>query len=122
MAVYPVWNCCLILAMTAISGTRDAVAVVDRPNVFTRNMMNGDDERRVAQAARSKPLPLPRDPEIAVREEFELARAQGTTAAYDLFIRRHGNHPLAAQARRERARLGSSVSVSICMWGTTHKG
>lgn len=50
-------------------------------------------------------LPLPRDPDIAVREELDAARRAGTRAAYDLFLSRHGDHPLAATARRERARL-----------------
>ena len=48
-------------------------------------------------------LPPPRDPDIAVREELDAARRSGTLAAYDLFLARHGDHPLAAAARRERA-------------------
>jgi hypothetical protein len=54
---------------------------------------------------RSTDLPRPRDPDIAVQEELDAARKQGTVAAYDLFIERHGDHRLAVVARRERARL-----------------
>lgn len=54
---------------------------------------------------RSTDLPLPRDGDAAVREELEAARREGTIAAYDLFIARHGDHPLAESARRERAAL-----------------
>jgi hypothetical protein len=54
---------------------------------------------------RSTELPRPRDPDIAVQEELDAARRARTVAAYDLFIARHGDHPLAAIARRERAEL-----------------
>ena len=56
-------------------------------------------------ATRSTELPLPRDPDIAVQEELDTARRAGTMAAYDLFLARNGDHPLAETARRERARL-----------------
>ena len=46
-----------------------------------------------------------RDGNIAIREELEAARKAGTAAAYDLFIARHPDHPLAELARRERERL-----------------
>lgn len=55
--------------------------------------------------ARSTELPLPRDGDVAVREELDAARRAGTVQAYDLFIARHGGHPLARVARRERAAL-----------------
>jgi hypothetical protein len=54
---------------------------------------------------RSTELPRPRDGNVAVREELDAARRAGTLAAYDLFLARHGDHPLAAAARRERARI-----------------
>jgi len=54
---------------------------------------------------RSTELPLPRNGDIAVQEELDAARRAGTVAAYDLFIARNRRHPLAAVARRERARL-----------------
>jgi len=50
-------------------------------------------------------LPRPRDPAIAVQEELDAARRAGTVAAYDLFLARHGDHQMAAVARRERTEL-----------------
>lgn len=50
-------------------------------------------------------VPLPRDGNIAIREELDAARRAGTFEAYDLFIARHPDHPLADEARRERDRL-----------------
>lgn len=78
--------------------------------------MGGDNPERMVMAAadekpiapdRDNPLPPPRDPDVAVREEYDLAVAAGTIAALDLFIRRHGDHPLADLARRERDRLAA---------------
>jgi hypothetical protein len=46
-----------------------------------------------------------RDPEIAVAEEFALARKTATVEAYDLFIARHPKHRLADIARAERRHL-----------------
>lgn len=46
-----------------------------------------------------------RDGNIAIREELDSARRAGTIAAYDLFIARHPQHPLAEEARAERAKL-----------------
>jgi hypothetical protein len=54
---------------------------------------------------RSTDLPRPRDGNIAVQEELDAARKAGTIAAYDLFLARNPDHPLAEAARRERARL-----------------
>ena len=57
---------------------------------------------------RSTELPLPHDGDIAVRAELEAARRAGTLAAYDLFLRRQGKHPLAEAARRERAAIAAA--------------
>ena len=73
---------------------------------------------------RSTELPRPRDGNVAVQEELDAARRAGTLAAYDLFLARHRDHPLAAAARRERARIaaagateaGSSLHVGTS-WG-----
>ena len=54
---------------------------------------------------RSTELPRPLDPDVAVRQELAVARRTNTLAAYDLFIARHPDHPLAAVARREREAL-----------------
>jgi hypothetical protein len=60
--------------------------------------------------ARSPELPLPRDGDVAVREELDAARRAGTVQAYDLFIARHRDHPLARVGRRERAALADPPS------------
>lgn len=52
--------------------------------------------------ARSRPA---LDGDIAIREELCAARVKATKAAYDLFIARHPDHPLAVIARSERADL-----------------
>jgi hypothetical protein len=43
--------------------------------------------------------------DLAVQEELAQARKTGTVAAYELFLARHANHPLAPVARAERDRL-----------------
>lgn len=56
---------------------------------------------------RSTDQPRPRDGNVAIREELDAARRAGTLAAYDLFLGRHPDHPLAATARRERADIAA---------------
>jgi hypothetical protein len=68
----------------------------------------GDDVK--SPATRSTDLRPARDPDIAVQEELDAARRAGTVAAYDLFLARQGDHPLAQVARRERARLGAPTA------------
>ena len=63
------------------------------------------DPPKFAQAQHSEPLPRPRDPDIAVKEEFDAARALATIEAWDLFLARHGNHRLAAEARKELEKI-----------------
>ncbi len=46
-----------------------------------------------------------RDGNVAIEEELAAARKAATVEAYDLFIARHPDHPLARIAREERQRL-----------------
>jgi hypothetical protein len=46
-----------------------------------------------------------RDGDIAIQEELDAARRAATIEAYDLFIARHPDHPLAGVASGERQRL-----------------
>ena len=46
-----------------------------------------------------------RDGNIAIQEELDAARKAATVEAYDLFLARHPDHPLAKVAREERQRL-----------------
>lgn len=63
---------------------------------------NADDS---GKAARAPSMPMARDPAVAVAEEYEAARRKGTREALELFIARHGDDPLAEQARTELKRL-----------------
>jgi hypothetical protein len=54
---------------------------------------------------RSTDLPRPVAGGVAVRAELDAARRAGTVEAYDLFLARHPDHPLAETAGRERAEL-----------------
>lgn len=56
-------------------------------------------------AARSPSVPPARDPSAAVAEEYEAARRKDTADAYELFIARHGDNPLAEKARADLKRL-----------------
>lgn len=53
---------------------------------------------------------LARNGELAVREEFDTARAIATVAVWDLFIARHPQSPLLPAARRLRALADSPGS------------
>ena len=68
-------------------------------------MAKTGDPSQLMQSRHSEPLPRPRDPEIAVREEYDLAKGRGDAAAFELFIARHPNHALVAEAQRELERL-----------------
>jgi hypothetical protein len=56
--------------------------------------------QQASSAASTNVMPPPRDPELAVREEFALAVARNSPEALAQFIERHADHPLAAEARR----------------------
>lgn len=58
-----------------------------------------------AEAGRAPSMPIARDPSAAVAEEYEAARRKGTREAFELFVARHGDDPLAEQARAELKRL-----------------
>ncbi|WP_158667610.1 hypothetical protein [Bradyrhizobium guangdongense] len=57
------------------------------------------------EAGRAPSMPMARDPAVAVAEEYEAARRKGTREAFELFIARHGDDPLAEQARADLKRL-----------------
>ncbi|MCA1394101.1 hypothetical protein I6F21_06215 [Bradyrhizobium sp. NBAIM03] len=58
-----------------------------------------------SKAGRAPSMPMARDPAAAVAEEYEAARRKGTREALELFIARHGDDPLAEQARADLQRL-----------------
>ena len=63
-------------------------------------------------AAAEAPKPVPqtttppaRDPRIAVEEEYQIARQQGTAQALELFFQRHPDGPLAEKALADLRRI-----------------
>jgi hypothetical protein len=64
-----------------------------------------EDGKESAKAGRAPSMPMARDPSAAVAEEYEAARRAGTREVFELFIARHGDDPLAEQARAELKRL-----------------
>jgi hypothetical protein len=59
-------------------------------------MMTGKTKaNEIANGGRASSLPPPRDPSVALAEEYEFARRTGTAEALELFIARHNGDPLA---------------------------
>jgi hypothetical protein len=64
-----------------------------------------------AEASENRPMvpqkttPPARDPEIAVAEEYQIAKQRGTREALELFIARHPDSPLAEKARADLPRI-----------------
>ena len=52
-------------------------------------------------ASPERTMPPARNPEIAVEEEYNMARRRGTAEALELFIARHPESALAERARAE---------------------
>jgi len=61
------------------------------------------------RSMRSSDHPQPRAGDVAIRQELETARQAGSVDAYDLFLSRHPNHPLAGQARSERDKVAARI-------------
>lgn len=49
----------------------------------------------------TRTTPPARNPEVAVQEEYQMARQRGTVQALELFIARHPDSPLAEKARAD---------------------
>lgn len=89
----------LVGAMMALSGP-DHLPLGGLPVMVGKASANDG-----GPAQRAPSVPPARDPGAAVAEEFELARQKGTAEAFQLFIARHGDDPLAEKARAELRRL-----------------
>ena len=50
---------------------------------------------------RGNTTPPPRDPRLAIEEEYQLALQRGTPQALELFIARHPDDPLAEKAKAD---------------------
>jgi hypothetical protein len=57
------------------------------------------------QQVPSRTTPPARNPQLAVEEEYQLARQRGTAQALELFLARHPDSPLAEKARADLAAM-----------------
>jgi len=89
----------VLAAIVFLAGT-DYILAEGKP-VMTRTAAAD----QAGTAKRDSSMPPARDRSIAVEEEYQLARRQGTAQALELFIARHGDSPLAEKARAELRRL-----------------
>lgn len=95
----PPFSAGLIVALAVLAGP-DHLSIGELPVMVEKaNADNG------GKAGRTPVMPLARDPSTAVAEEYNAARRTGTRDAYELFIARHSDDPLAEQARAELKRL-----------------
>lgn len=76
----------------------DADQLIERGSALSKTA-NADDGRQVPAPS----VPPARDPQLAVQEEYQLARQRGTAQALELFIARHPDSPLAEKARADLA-------------------
>jgi hypothetical protein len=74
--------------------------VIERGSTLSKSA-NAGDGRQVP----SRTTPPARDPQLAVQEEYQLARQRGTAQALELFIARHPDSPLAEKARADLAAM-----------------
>lgn len=88
-----------------VLGTLAALAGLPHLPLEGQAVMTRAKADEAGKGVRAPSLPPPRDPAIAVAEEYEIARRKGTAEALELFIARHGDDPLAEKARAELRRL-----------------
>ncbi len=101
-----IYRAVLLVSLTAAILFVGGLTTYPNPLVErSRPMAKTDEPSRLTQNQRGGTLPLPRDPEIAVREEYDLAKGRGTAEAFELFLARHPDHALVAEARREIERI-----------------
>jgi hypothetical protein len=79
----------------------DADCLVIEGDSALSKTANAGDGRQVP----SRTTPPARDPQLAVQEEYQLARQRGTAEALELFMARHPDSPLAEKARADLAAM-----------------
>ncbi len=79
----------------------DADLFVIQEDITLSKTANAGDGRQTP----SRTTPPARDPQLAVQEEYQLARQRGTAEALALFITRHPDSPLAEKARADLAAM-----------------
>ena len=90
---------CTTLAIAMLLPDADCL-VIERDHALSKTANAGDGPQAPARTT-----PPARDPQLAVQEEYQLARQRGTAEALELFIARHPDSPLAEKARANLARL-----------------
>ncbi|MCK1393567.1 hypothetical protein [Bradyrhizobium sp. 1] len=93
-----------LIGVLAVLAGPDHLPFGEQP-VMVGKAKADDSAKKCVKAGRAPSMPVARDPSAAVAEEYEAARRKGTREAFDLFIARHGDDPLAEQARAELKRL-----------------
>ncbi len=93
--------CILALAQATASGC--SIPAKGEANMPKAEALSAE---KVLEDMHPTPIPMPRDPQVAVNEEFEAAKQANTKAAWELFLRRHPDSTLAGAARRELHKLG----------------
>ena len=93
-----------LIGLLALLAGPDRLPIGEQPVMVVK--ANADENGKDGgKAGRAPSMPMARDPSAAVAEEYEAARRTGTREALELFIARHGDVPLADQARAELKRL-----------------
>lgn len=93
-----------LIGLLAVFAGPDRLPIGEQPAMVGKANAN-ESGKENGSAGRAPSMPMARDPSAAVMEEYEAARRQGTREAFELFIARHGDDPLAEQARAELKRL-----------------
>jgi len=73
----------------------------ERHVVMTKIAAAGEEQKEPRESGASPA----RNPEIAVEEEYQMARQRGTVQALEIFIARHPDSALAEKARADLRRL-----------------
>jgi hypothetical protein len=91
-----------VLSLAALAGLLSWAQLVEVQPLMMTGKAKADE---IAKGVRAPSLPPPRDPSVAIAEEYEFARRKGTAEALELFIARHDGDPLAQKLRAELRRL-----------------
>ncbi|WP_038937111.1 hypothetical protein [Bradyrhizobium japonicum] len=97
-----------LIGVMAVFAGPDRLPIGEQPAMVGKaNADDGgkDKGNESGKAGRAPSMPMARDPAATVTREYETARQKGTKEAFELFIARHGDDPLAEQARDELKRL-----------------
>ncbi|MET4240093.1 hypothetical protein ACVWXN_001525 [Bradyrhizobium sp. i1.4.4] len=97
-----------LIGVLAVFAGPDRLPIGEQPAMVGKaNADDGgkDKGNESGKALRAPSMPMARDPAATVTREYETARQKGTREAFELFIARHGDDPLAERARAELTRL-----------------